>query len=156
MEMQEVVDHMFLPLPGIPPVFISRTEGVYLHDGSGRRIIDASGGPLAVNIGYGRPEVADAAARALREVSYVLPVFASEARIELVKRTGSCSRGASQRLLCSGGRAKRRHCWPASTRCLGRNPDQGHPEPQLPRMTMLTLSISDVKVVRIFFPCKEP
>ena len=86
MEMQEVVENMFLPLPSVPPILISRAEGVYLHTSSGHRIIDASGGPMAVSIGYGRPEIADAAAAALREVSYVLPVFATEARIELVKR----------------------------------------------------------------------
>ena len=86
MEMQEVLDHMFLPLPGVPPILITKTEGVYLHTSSGHKIIDASGGPMAVSIGYGRQEMAKAAAAALQEVSYVLPVFASEARIELVKR----------------------------------------------------------------------
>ena len=86
MEMQEVVDNMFLPLPSVPPILITKTEGVYLHTSSGHRIIDASGGPMAVSIGYGRQEIAEAAAAALRDVSYVLPVFATEARIELVKR----------------------------------------------------------------------
>ncbi len=86
MEMQEVREHMFLPLPSVPPILITKTEGVYLHDSFGRKIIDASGGPMAVNIGHGRKEVAEAAARVLGEVSYVLPVFASEARINLVKR----------------------------------------------------------------------
>jgi adenosylmethionine-8-amino-7-oxononanoate aminotransferase len=104
MEMQEVVDHMFLPLPGLPPVLITKTEGVYLHDSSGHRIIDASGGPLAVNIGYGRREVADAAARVLRQVSYVLPVFASEARIDLVKRLKKMLPEKLRNVyLCSGG-----------------------------------------------------
>jgi adenosylmethionine-8-amino-7-oxononanoate aminotransferase len=86
MEMQEVYDNMFLPLPDVPPILITKTEGVYLHDSFGRTIIDASGGPMAVNIGHGRKEVGDAAARALGQVSYVLPVFASEVRIELVKK----------------------------------------------------------------------
>ena len=52
MEMQEVIDNMFLPLPSVPPIFITKTEGVYLHTSSGHRIIDASGGPMAVSIGY--------------------------------------------------------------------------------------------------------
>jgi adenosylmethionine-8-amino-7-oxononanoate aminotransferase len=84
--MQEVYDNMFLPLPDVPPILITKTEGIYLHDNFGRTIIDASGGPMAVNIGHGRKEVGDAAARALGQVSYVLPVFASEVRIELVKK----------------------------------------------------------------------
>jgi adenosylmethionine-8-amino-7-oxononanoate aminotransferase len=86
MEMQEVFDNMFLPLPDVPPILITKTEGVYLHDSFGRTIIDASGGPMAVNIGHGRKEVGDAAARVLGQVSYILPVFASEVRIELVKK----------------------------------------------------------------------
>ena len=77
---------MFLPLPDVPSLLITKTEGVYLHDNFGRKIIDASGGPMAVSIGHGRKEVAEAAAKALGEVSYILPVFASESRIELVKR----------------------------------------------------------------------
>ncbi|MFO7965340.1 MAG: aspartate aminotransferase family protein [Desulfobacterales bacterium] len=86
MELQDVAENMFLPLPGVPPILITKTQGVYLEDISGLRIIDASGGPMAVTIGYGRKEVANAAAKALEEVSYLLPVFASRARIELVKR----------------------------------------------------------------------
>jgi adenosylmethionine-8-amino-7-oxononanoate aminotransferase len=86
MEMQEVFDNMFLPLPDVPPILITKTEGVYLHDSFGRTIIDASGGPMAVNIGHGRKEVGEAAARVLGQVSYILPVFASEVRIELVKK----------------------------------------------------------------------
>jgi putrescine aminotransferase len=66
MEMQEVVDNMFLPLPSVPPILITKTEGVYLQTSSGHRIIDASGGPMAVSIGYGRQEMAEAAAAALR------------------------------------------------------------------------------------------
>ena len=86
MEMREVIDNMFLQLPEVPPILITKTEGVYLHDSFGRKIIDASGGPMAVNIGHGRKEVAEAAGRVLGQVSYILPVFASEVRIELVKR----------------------------------------------------------------------
>jgi adenosylmethionine-8-amino-7-oxononanoate aminotransferase len=104
MEMQEVLDNMFLPLPGVPPVLITKTEGVYLRTSSGHRIIDFSGGPMAVSIGYGRPEVADAAARVLGEVSYVIPVFASEARIELVKRIKKMLPEELRNVyLCSGG-----------------------------------------------------
>jgi adenosylmethionine-8-amino-7-oxononanoate aminotransferase len=154
MEMQEVVDHMFLPLPGIPPVFISRTEGVYLHDGSGRRIIDASGGPLAVNIGYGRPEVADAAARALRQVSYVLPVFASEARIELVKRIKKLLPEELRNVyLCSGGSEANEAAIKLARQyqvLSGRESRYKVISRNLSYhgMTMLTLSISDVKVRR--------
>jgi adenosylmethionine-8-amino-7-oxononanoate aminotransferase len=104
MEMQEVVDNMFLPLPSVPPILITKTEGVYLHTSGGHKIIDASGGPMAVSIGYGRREIAEAAAAALREVSYVLPIFATEARIELVKRIKKLlPEELSGVYFCSGG-----------------------------------------------------
>ena len=60
MDTQEVLEHMFLPHPDVPPLLITKTEGVYLHDNFGRKIIDASGGPMAVNIGHRRKEVAEA------------------------------------------------------------------------------------------------
>ena len=104
MEMKEVLENMFLPLPGVPPILITKAEGVYLEDVSGMRIIDATGGPMVVNIGYGRKEVAAAAAKVCGEVSYVLPVFASEARIELVKRIKKRLPPAlSEVYFCSGG-----------------------------------------------------
>jgi hypothetical protein len=59
---------------------------------------------MAVSIGYGRKEMAEAAAAALQEVSYVLPVFASEARIELVKRIKKLLPEELRNVyLCSGG-----------------------------------------------------
>jgi adenosylmethionine-8-amino-7-oxononanoate aminotransferase len=104
MDMRDVVENMFLPLPGVPPLLITRTHGVYLEEASGMKIIDASGGPMAVNIGYGRQEVAAAAAKVLGEVSYVLPVFASKARIELVKRIKKrLPEELNEVYFCSGG-----------------------------------------------------
>lgn len=86
MELQEIVENMFYKDPHLPPVLVTKTEGMYVQDNYGRKILDASGGPMAVNIGHGRKEVAEAARKVLEQTSYVLPVFASEARIELTKR----------------------------------------------------------------------
>ena len=80
METQEITENMFLPLPGVPPILITRTEGVYLHTSSGHRIIDASGGPMAVSIGYGRPEVAEAAGAAA--VADYRPATKAEGKIK--------------------------------------------------------------------------
>src|SRR5687768_419735 len=41
---------------------IVRGEGVHLHDSEGQEILDAMSGLWCVNIGYGRHELADAAA----------------------------------------------------------------------------------------------
>jgi adenosylmethionine-8-amino-7-oxononanoate aminotransferase len=50
---------------------IERGEGVYLYDGEGRRYLDASGGPLVVNIGHGVPSVVQAMAEQAARVAYV-------------------------------------------------------------------------------------
>ncbi|MBW2085818.1 MAG: aspartate aminotransferase family protein, partial [Deltaproteobacteria bacterium] len=159
MEIQEVFENMFLPLSGFPPILITKAEGVYLYDSSGARFIDASGGPMAVTIGYGRKEVAEAAKRVLEQVSYILPVFASEARIELVKRIKKLMPPElNQVYFCSGGSeaneaaikfARQYHVLAgreAKYKIVSRNLSYHG-------MTLLALSIGDVKVrQRDFIP----
>jgi len=50
---------------------IERGQGVYLYDTNGRRYLDASGGPLVVNIGHGVKSVAEAMAGQAARVAYV-------------------------------------------------------------------------------------
>jgi len=50
---------------------IERGEGVYLYDTEGRCYLDASGGPLVVNIGHGVKSVAEAIAAQAAKVAYV-------------------------------------------------------------------------------------
>ena len=73
-------------LPGAAALPIASTEGVHLVTAGGDRILDAGGGAIVVNVGHGRREVADAAARALATVDYVIPPFATPQRAELVDR----------------------------------------------------------------------
>lgn len=49
---------------------ITRGEGVYLYDSEGQRLIDGMAGLWCVNAGYGRPELAEAGAKALKELPY--------------------------------------------------------------------------------------
>ncbi|HEU0225873.1 MAG TPA: aspartate aminotransferase family protein [Steroidobacteraceae bacterium] len=56
---------------------ITRAEGVYLHDSEGRRILDGMSGLWCVNIGYGRAELAEVAARQMRELPYYNSFFKS-------------------------------------------------------------------------------
>jgi len=44
----------FIPSEGRPPLAIARAEGAYLIQPDGRRILDAAGGAVVVNIGHGR------------------------------------------------------------------------------------------------------
>lgn len=50
---------------------IERGEGVYLYDSEGRRYLDASGGPLVVNVGHGVESIAAALASQAAQVAYV-------------------------------------------------------------------------------------
>ena len=54
---------------------ITRAKGVTLTDSDGNDILDAMAGLWCVNIGYGRPELADAAARQMRELPYYNTFF---------------------------------------------------------------------------------
>jgi adenosylmethionine-8-amino-7-oxononanoate aminotransferase len=50
---------------------IERGEGVYLYDAGGYRYLDASGGPLVVNVGHGLTSIAEAMAAQAAQVAYV-------------------------------------------------------------------------------------
>lgn len=63
--------HVFYRRMDHPRPMIARGEGVYLFDTDGRRYIDASGGPVLINIGHGVDEVVDAITEQARQVAYV-------------------------------------------------------------------------------------
>ena len=54
---------------------ITRADGIYLTDSEGNEILDAMAGLWCVNIGYGRDEIADVAARQMRELPYYNTFF---------------------------------------------------------------------------------
>ncbi len=54
---------------------ITRAKGVYLTDSEGHDILDAMAGLWCVNIGYGRDELADVAARQMRELPFYNTFF---------------------------------------------------------------------------------
>ena len=82
----------FISQPGATPLVVSRAEGAYLYtpdpkSASGERaILDAAGGAVVSNVGHGRREVGEAFARASMELTYAVPPFATNARVELVER----------------------------------------------------------------------
>jgi adenosylmethionine-8-amino-7-oxononanoate aminotransferase len=75
-------------VPGSPaaPFAVERAEGAYLITPDGRRILDAAGGAIVVNIGHGRREVAEVAAQALERLTYVVPTFTTKAKARLIDR----------------------------------------------------------------------
>ncbi|QYX57294.1 aspartate aminotransferase family protein [Roseovarius sp. SCSIO 43702] len=54
---------------------ITRAKGVTLTDSDGNEMLDAMAGLWCVNIGYGRDELADAAARQMKELPYYNTFF---------------------------------------------------------------------------------
>ena len=57
-------------LKEVGPRIITRSSGVYLWDSEGNKILDGMSGLWCVAIGYGREELADAAAKQMRELLY--------------------------------------------------------------------------------------
>lgn len=49
---------------------ITKASGVYLWDSEGHKILDAMAGLWCVNVGYGREELVEAAAKQMRELPY--------------------------------------------------------------------------------------
>ncbi|MYD96976.1 MAG: aspartate aminotransferase family protein [Gammaproteobacteria bacterium] len=76
----------FAAFVGMPPMRIARAEGTYLYDVDGRRILDAAGGAIAVNVGHGRAEVADAMHDAILSCSYAVPPWLTPQRERLLER----------------------------------------------------------------------
>lgn len=62
--------HVFYRRAAHPHPMVERGEGAYLYDTEGRRYLDASGGPLVVNIGHGVHEVVEAMAEQAAQAAY--------------------------------------------------------------------------------------
>lgn len=54
---------------------LTRGEGVYVWDAQGNKLLDAFGGLWCVNVGYGRKELAQAAARQMEQLAYYNSFF---------------------------------------------------------------------------------
>ena len=72
------------PAPGTPafPTIVDG-QGSYLITSEGRRILDGAAGAIVGNIGWGRTEVAEAAARVM-PMGYVVPLWATPSRLALI------------------------------------------------------------------------
>jgi L-2,4-diaminobutyrate transaminase len=70
------------------PFIASQGRGIWLKDQAGRDLMDFGAGLWCVNVGYGREELAEAAASAMRDLSYYTLFFSSsnEPTIRLADR----------------------------------------------------------------------
>jgi adenosylmethionine-8-amino-7-oxononanoate aminotransferase len=67
------------------PVAVT-AEGVWIEDADGKRYLDASGGPLVVNVGHGREEIARALHHQIMTVDYVHPTMFTTGPVEELAR----------------------------------------------------------------------
>jgi len=76
----------FAAFASMPPVRITGAKDAHLYDSNGRRILDAAGGAIAVNVGHGRAEVAEAMQEAALSCSYAVPPWLTPQRERLLER----------------------------------------------------------------------
>ena len=75
------------PYNTIDMTIIERAEGDHLYDTKGRKVIDGLSGLFTVNIGHGRQELADAAAKQTMQLDYMpLWSYAHPKAVELAER----------------------------------------------------------------------
>ena len=74
---------------------ITRAEGVWLTDSDGNRMLDGMAGLWCVNIGYGRDELAEAAATQMRQLPYYNTFFQTShiPALSLAKRIADLAPG---------------------------------------------------------------
>jgi adenosylmethionine-8-amino-7-oxononanoate aminotransferase len=83
---------------------IVRGEGCYVYDDHGNRYLDGLSGLFCVNAGHGRAELAEAAARQMKELDfYTLWSYAHPRAIELAARLASLAPGDLNRVFFTSG-----------------------------------------------------
>ena len=84
---------------------ITRAEGIYLIDHSGKTYIDASGGPFVVNIGHGVKEIIDAMVDQAEMVCFPYAAhFTTESQMDFAREVvGFAPSGMSRVYFVSGG-----------------------------------------------------
>jgi adenosylmethionine-8-amino-7-oxononanoate aminotransferase len=111
MSMQEAAkDHLWLHFTrhhsfadAEVPVIV-RGEGVYLYDADAKRYLDGLAGLFVSQLGHGRADLADAAARQAKELAYMpLWSFAHPGAIELAARLAHYAPGSLNRVFFTSG-----------------------------------------------------
>ncbi len=87
-----------------PVPIIQRGEGAYVYDIQGRRYLDGLSGLFTVQVGHGRRELAEAAARQASELAY-FPIwsYAHPKAIELAERLAAHTPGDLNRVFFTTG-----------------------------------------------------
>src|SRR6201993_5133965 len=90
--------------PGSTPPIIARGEGVTIWDDRGKSYLDGLSGLFTVQVGHGRAELAEAAARQARTLAYFpLWSYATPTAIELAERIAHYAPGELNRVFFTTG-----------------------------------------------------
>ena len=88
----------------ITPAIITRGEGVHIWDSDGRQFIDGLSGLFVVQVGHGRQELAEAAAKQAETLAFFpLWSFATPPAIELSERIANYAPGDLNRVFFTTG-----------------------------------------------------
>ena len=89
---------------GITPPIITRGEGVHIFDDKGKSYIDGLSGLFVVQVGHGRRELAEAAAKQAETLAFFpLWSYAHPAAIELSQRLAAAAPGDLNRVFFTTG-----------------------------------------------------
>ena len=89
---------------GITPPIITRGEGVHIWDSTGKRYIDGLSGLFTCQVGHGRKELAEAAARQAETLEFFpLWSYATPTAIELAERLAGYAPGDLNRIFFTTG-----------------------------------------------------
>ena len=103
-----MLDHLWLHFarhgPDITPPVITRGEGVTIFDDTGKSYLDGLSGLFVVQVGHGRAELAEAAARQAGTLAYFpLWGYATPPAIELADRIAGYAPGELNRVFFTSG-----------------------------------------------------
>ena len=65
------------------PLHVADAEGCWFTDGAGKKYLDFSSQLMCVNLGHKNPRVVEAIAEQARELAYLMPAYATDARARL-------------------------------------------------------------------------
>jgi adenosylmethionine-8-amino-7-oxononanoate aminotransferase len=103
-----MTDHLWLHFarhgPAVTPPVITRGDGVTIFDDAGKSYLDGLSGLFVVQVGHGRAELADAAARQAGTLAYFpLWGYATPPAIELADRIAGYAPGDLNRVFFTSG-----------------------------------------------------
>ncbi|GAA1355620.1 aspartate aminotransferase family protein [Arthrobacter koreensis] len=108
---QAARDHLWMhmarhsgPVAGGNVPIITRGQGHHIYDDRGHELIDGLAGLFTVQVGHGREELAEAAARQMRELSFMpLWSYAHPPAIDLAERLAAGAPGDLNRVFFTSG-----------------------------------------------------